>query len=133
MTSTIFTKRSKDLSQSKIDPKNDSRINPNILESASDDPKEDDREHYETILCLGDIKKSIPDSATNQPDPVLSKTLTEWRWRFFDVEGRKLIEISRKEPNNDRFYIDNTRRWTRFTLDASWDKYIVGTKYYYAD
>jgi len=131
MTSTIFTKRSK--IDTRINSTNDSRIvNPNILESASDDPEED-REHYETILCLSDIKKSIPDSATDQPDPVLSKTLTEWRWRFFDVEGRKLIEISRKEPNNDRFYIDNTRRWTRFTLDASWNRYIVDAKYYYAN
>lgn len=102
--------------------------NPNILES-DNDPND---EYYQTVLSLDDIKKSIPETASNTPRPDLLKTHTEWRWRFFNIEGRKLVEISKLEPFNERMYVDNTSRWTKYTLDESWDKYVVDSRYYYA-
>jgi len=104
--------------------------NPNILESASG---EDDMEYYQTVLSLDDIKQSIPNEASGKPKTDLLKTHTEWRWRFFNIDGRKLVEISKQEPNSERLYVDNTSKWTKYSLDKSWDKFIVDARYYYAN
>jgi len=83
------------------------------------------------MLSLEDIKKSIPQNALSQPDSNLQLTRTEWRWRFFNFNGRQLIEISWKEPNTDRVYVDNTGRWINYSLDKEWEKYITNAKYFY--
>ena len=94
-----------------------------------DDLGNNNSEHV--ILSLDDIKRSIPEESFKIPRPDLLKTHTEWRWRFFNIEGRQLIEISKLEPNNERVYVDNTSKWTKCTLDASWEKYIVNERYCY--
>ena len=54
------------------------------------------------VLALQDVIKSIPDSASNTSSPSLLLTHTEWRWRFFDLGGRKLVEISKLYPRSNR-------------------------------
>lgn len=123
----IFTKKipGKNKKQ-KISIKNN---NPNLLDSASDGSEDD--VIYQMILSLEDIKKSIPKNALSNPDPKLLTTHTEWRWRFLNIGDRKLVEISRKNPNGQRTYIDNTGKWINISLDQEWDKYVVGIKYVY--
>lgn len=83
-------------------------------------------------LSFDDIIKSIPADATKNPNPHIQKDYTEWRWRFFDLNGRKLIEISKKLPSGERICIDNTGKWKPFELDNNWDQYLIDTKYSYA-
>jgi hypothetical protein len=77
------------------------------------------------------IYKSIPNNASNKPDLNLVKTQIEHRWRFFNINNRKLVEISIKHPNKERLYINSTGEWTSFVLDSKWDMYVTSAKYYY--
>lgn len=92
----------------------------------------DDNDESQVILSHQDIIKNIPKGAINQPNPILQKTHTEWRWRFFDLEGRKLVEISKLDPKKGRTYMDNTGKWIKYTLvENEWDKFLVESKYCY--
>jgi hypothetical protein len=104
--------------------------NTTIIESISD-TNVNDSEDGNFVLYIEDIKKQIPANSTSKPNTDLQKSHTEWRWRFFNVNGRKLIEITRKYPNKDRDYIDNTGKWIKYVLDDCWDKYVVQTNYCY--
>lgn len=115
----------------KQDTKTQSGENNNpIIESISDtNANNSDDDNF--VLHIEDIKKQIPANSTSKENTNLQKTHTEWRWRFFNVNGRKLIEITRKYPNKDRDYIDNTGKWIKYVLDNCWDKYVIQTNYYY--
>lgn len=83
-------------------------------------------------LSLKDIIESIPTNAVTKPILNLQSTHTEWRWRFFDFNGRTMIEMSKLSPFTDRQYMDNKGKWISYDLDNNWDKYVVDIKYYYA-
>lgn len=106
------------------------------LSDSDDEQNDDDRyvdgenESY-MVLSLQDIITSIPQNAISLPSDELQKTHTEWRWRFFDLLGRKLIEISKMPKNRNRVYMDNKGQWTEYTLKKEWDKYLVDTRYCY--
>lgn len=87
------------------------------------------------ILSYEEIQKIIPANTIDHSDDskLRSRLYSEWRWRFFDIKGRKLIEISRKYPNKEREYIDNTGKWINYSIDPSFDEYVVKTKYYYTN
>lgn len=99
------------------------------------DDEQNNNQHSEYAdvmsLALDDIKKTIPHNATNIPDKELQKTHTEWRWRFYDINNRKMVEISKQELNKDRIFINNTGHWVTHSLDSSLDKYIVDSRYCY--
>lgn len=106
--------------------------------SGSDDDQDDDQDDNENdesymVLSLQDIIKSIPTTATKTPSHDLQQTHTEWRWRFFDLRGRKLIEISKMTPGSKRIYMDNRSKWTEYTLKKEWDKFVVDTRYCYVE
>jgi hypothetical protein len=128
----ILTINKKDGNELNNNSKDIKYKNPHILESSCDDDRDvSDNTQYLTILSLDDIKKCIPNTASNIYNPELLNTHSEWRWRFFNIDGRRLVEISRKEPNKQRLYVDNTSKWTTYTLDKSWDIYVVDVRYYY--
>lgn len=102
------------------------------IDSLSDSDEDYDDESC-MILSLQDIIKSIPATATKIPSTDLQKTHTEWRWRFFDLKGRKLIEISKMIPKSKRIYMDNKGKWTEYTLKKEWDKFLVDTRYCYVE
>jgi hypothetical protein len=141
--STIFSKKTnhkeastktENSSVNKIKPsqvKNE-KTNNNMIDSISDNDNQNKSVDQVMVLSLADIKKSIPHDAHTTAQPNLMKTHVEWRWRFFDIKGRKMIEISRVSPNTKRVYIDNKGEWTNDSgLDASWDQYVVETRYSY--
>lgn len=105
------------------------------IDSLSDSDEEeqevDDEDGSYMVLSLQDIIKSIPQNANKTPSTELQKTHTEWRWRFFDLRGRKLIEISKMAPGTNRVYMDNRGKWTEYSLKKEWDKFIVDTRYCY--
>ena len=83
-------------------------------------------------LSATDIKKIIPDNAVDEINQNLQLTHIEWRWRFFNINKRKLIEISKKSYTDDRLYVDNSGAWIRYQMTDKYDKYVIRTLYYYA-
>ena len=79
------------------------------------------------------IMETIPETKTKiKIDNWQKKYTTEWRWRFFDLKGRKLIEISKMEPNKERMYMENTGKWIKYTLvSPAWDRFLIESKYCY--
>lgn len=104
-------------------------INTTNLDSISDN---DDYNDTKITLSIIDINKSIPSCATNKQDTKLLNTHIEHRWRFFNINNKKLIEISIKHPDKPRQYINNSGNWIdNYNLDSKWDVYLTSTKYYY--
>jgi hypothetical protein len=106
------------------------------IDSLSDSNGTDDEEiinedQSHIVLSLQDILNSIPESATRTPSFELQQTHTEWRWRFFDLRERKLIEISKMEPKLKRIYMDNQGKWTEYTLKKEWDNFMVDIRFCY--
>ncbi len=85
-------------------------------------------------LKMDDVINSIPQDSFDKPNIQLQQTNTEWRWRLFDINDRKVIEITYKHPNKPRMYKDNQGNWIEYTLDKEWiwDKYLTYSKYYYS-
>ena len=82
------------------------------------------------ILNIKDIEESIPKSASSTRLSPIPPNVTEWRWRFFQIGQRKLIEISLYE-NNIRSYIDYNGNVITYDLDPSWDAFVTKTLYAY--
>jgi hypothetical protein len=102
--------------------------------SDSDDCGIIDGYENQMILSLQDIINSIPSNSVKGPNSNLQKTHTEWRWRFFDIKGRKLIEISKlppSSPDTQRIYMDNTGNWVKYTLKGNWNQFLIDTRYCY--
>ncbi len=80
-----------------------------------------------TIMC------SIPQGYVCEQNMVLAMTHVEWRWRFFNINGRKTVEISKKYPNKQRLFSKKkTGEWIEFEEDCSWNEYIVKEYFYYS-
>jgi hypothetical protein len=62
----------------------------------------------------------------NMPDK------TEWRWRLYNInENYNFIEISFKEPNSNRKFLDKFGKWIEYNLSNDYDKFIQKQFYYY--
>ena len=92
------------------------------------------------ILNKNDIMKSIPKNALRMPNTNERERdrCTEWRWRIFSIPGRnnEVIEISFKNPNENRMFMDNRGKWINMDDDAlkkmeNYDKFVVGEYYAY--
>jgi hypothetical protein len=82
-------------------------------------------------LTIDNINKSIPTHAINEQNIELLKTHIEHRWRFFNINNRKLVEISVKHPDKDRLYVNSSGSWINFNLDPKYDVYVTSAKYCY--
>jgi hypothetical protein len=107
--------------------------NHNVRTITNADSISDNDDHISPVFTLTqeNIYKSIPKSAVNNPDKKLETTHIEHRWRFFNINNRKLIEMSIKHPENNRKYINSSGMWINYNLDSKWDKYLILSKYYY--
>jgi hypothetical protein len=86
-----------------------------------------------TILNSYDLNNMIPKSATTQRHNVIPNNTIEWRWRFFNINNRKLIEISYLDSNNNkRIYTDYTGNKIEYDIDCKWDVYLTKVLYAYA-
>ena len=84
------------------------------------------------ILKKSDIIDSLPNGASTYKMENIELGTIEWRWRFFNIDGRKMIEIS-YEDGKKRIYTD--RKGNRIEknneIDTFWDKYLVKILYAY--
>lgn len=104
-----------------------------IFSKSKDEAKTSDaktRTETYTILNYNDIVSNIPKSASTQKRD--HADCIEWRWRFFDIAGRKMIEISYTVPDGRRIYTDYTGQIIQYDLDPKWDAYVTQTLYAYA-
>ena len=110
--------------------KNDDHVHTNInnMDSISDNTEQ---KNTNLILSINDINKSIPLSASDKPNAILSTTHIEHRWRFFNINNKKLIEITVKHPKQPRKYINKSGEWIEYNLDDNWNMYLSYAKYYY--
>ena len=87
------------------------------------------RETY-IVLSAKDLAKSIPQNATyNCLDPLPANCI-EWRWRFFKIGDRKLVEVSHFDGNK-RIYTDYNGNKIEYNMNDEWDRFLVKTLYAY--
>lgn len=118
-----------------VTEKTKSKKSKQVIDSLSDSDEcyEQKNSTGEMVLSIQDISQSIPQKSYRKPNPDLQSTHTEHRWRFFNLKGRKLVEISVKVPGKERIYVDNKGRWIGFRLKGNWDQFLTDTIYYYAE
>ncbi len=81
------------------------------------------------------IKELIPPNCLPKPDLQLQQIKTEWRWRFYKIDSKIIVEMSYKEINSDRLYLNKNGEWITGDINTinSYAKYIVKELYYYSD
>ena len=84
-------------------------------------------------ICKKTVLNSIPEPNVSVPVPELAKVKIEWRWRFMKINNKDFIEISQKEHNSSRLYINSECQWVSRTISSEFDKYIEKTIYAYLD
>lgn len=100
--------------------------NSSIFIKQSELPKEENKFSYK------DIKSNIPTPNYNNPQLELRKTTTEWRWRFYNIYNKKLVEISFLNKNsNERTYVDKYGNFINTLVPKEYDKYIIEEIYCY--
>lgn len=82
-------------------------------------------------LCKTQVYNTIPPFSTKYKQKQKRETHTEWRWRFFNIYNKKYVEISKKEPNKKRVFIDLEGKWSNCCIDDCFKQYIAETYYCY--
>ena len=79
------------------------------------------------------IVQSIPPDATSAPNQnLIDSGLTEWRWRFFKINSKPVVEISYKISNQIRQYFDKAGKTTDHEPSSYYDQFVTNELYYYA-
>lgn len=84
-------------------------------------------------LSKKEIMESIPENCLKVQNVDLSKTNAEWRWRFFKFPNKKneVIEMSYKQPNKNRKYINKDGEWVEREIGDEFDKFVISEYYHY--
>lgn len=92
-----------------------------------------DTESINMSILKNDLLNSIPKNATSEENIIFAKYKTEWRWRIFKFpeKDNEVVEISKKEPNKNRLYINKNGDWVERNIDKSFDKYVIEQYYAY--
>jgi hypothetical protein len=77
--------------------------------------------------------ESIPPDAFDNKQPEFIGEKIEWRWRFLEIYGKKLVEISYLPIEGERKYIDIYGKWVERNINPVFDQYVVKKHYYYTD
>ena len=83
-----------------------------------------------TILNAKDIENSLPPDLTKDPLGAVPDNHVEWRWRFFKIGNKKLVEISYLDGDT-RIFKDYNGNSIEYDLQKEWDEYLVKTLYAY--
>ncbi len=107
-----------------------------LLESVKEPEQEQELEKEKQerlILSYNELIKTIPiKNVVLKPNIKLANIYTEWVWKFYNINNRQLIVITKKEPNKEILYMVQNNEWKPFTNEHLYEKYIVLTLYYYA-
>lgn len=87
------------------------------------------------VLPKNDIMDSIPKNSLNEEDKNFALTKTETRWRIFKFPNieNEIVEISQKNPNNERLYLNQNNKWHKKIDydDNKYNKYMIKKYYHY--
>ena len=82
-------------------------------------------------VSVESVLESIPKDNYDEPQDHLALTQIEWRWRIIKITNQTYVEISQKETNKDRLYINNECKWVQRNISNEFDKYVDKTIYAY--
>ena len=87
----------------------------------------------EIIIKKDDLSKIIPTDSLEEENQILNKTLTEWRWKLFEINGKSYTEISKKEVDKERLFKNKYGLWVSTSpIDNNFDEFLVKKYYYYS-
>ena len=88
-------------------------------------------------LTYTDIYSTIPDTNIITPadaDVWKKNKLVEWRWRFININSKRLAEISYLRYDIDkRMYQSKSGQWVHRIVPDEINKYVVEQYYFYTD
>jgi hypothetical protein len=88
---------------------------------------------YKCKLCYQSIIENIPEPYYKKPDIIKRKELIEWRWRFYNIENKKIAEISFYDPtSNKRLYVNSVGDYVERDIPEIYNQYIIDEYYYYS-
>ena len=88
----------------------------------------------EKKLCYQTIIDSLPDPNFKEPNLQWRTKAVEWRWRFYKIGDKKVVEMSFLEPNsNERIYVDKNNNYIKSTISNEYDNYLVEEYYFYTN
>ena len=82
-------------------------------------------------VSVESVLESIPKNNYSKPQEELASTQIEWRWRIIKIDNQTYVEISQKETDKDRLYINNECKWVQRNISDEFDKYVDKTIYAY--
>jgi hypothetical protein len=78
----------------------------------------------DNVVNQEDVTKLIPKVNYDKPQEKMIKTHTEWRWRFLKIDGDNYTEISKKNEDSPRLYVDSSGQWMEKSIPNKYDKYV---------
>lgn len=82
-------------------------------------------------IDIESISAMIPKNSTNKENKEKQKTMTEWRWRFMNIDKIK-VEISYKEPNKKRKYLNNDGEWIDANIMGLYYRFLIMDYFHYS-
>lgn len=78
---------------------------------------------------------TIPAGCVTKQNVESAKTKCEWRWLFYKINNRYVVELSYQDVNHVRLYLSGSGKWIsedQKKLDK-YKQYIVKELYYYTN
>ena len=84
-------------------------------------------------LSYDSIIENIPEPHFKSRIPA-NKDLIEWRWRFYNINNKKIVEISYYNPKtNERTYINSKGEYVKRDIPKELEVFIIEEYYYYTN
>lgn len=98
---------------------------------------EDLKDNDLSNLCMSkkDVLNSIPKNHVLIRNNELLKIKAEWRWRIFKFPTKKneVIEISFKNPNKKRLFINKFGEWVETEISKEFDPFVIKEYFCYIE
>jgi len=79
-----------------------------------------------------ELLKTIPHDRLTYSIPSYADTHTEWRWRILKINDKKVLEVSKKLPNEERKFLDKYYEWKEYNLPLKYNDCVLEQYYYYS-
>jgi len=103
------------------------------MQSIFTSPTTEDDNDISGKLTYTIVMESIPDNKLTKPIKDWHKQyVTEWRWRFLDINERKIVEISYLKYNSKRMYVNKYGEHVSSQVSKAFDQFVTEEYYVYA-
>lgn len=108
--------------------------------------KSERKVNYEKV-DIEAVRETIPKGSYKDRQLLLIDHMVESRWRFLHIPVtidpsdtydkkivmRKMVEISKKAPNEERMYLNKNMNWIEMKIDPIFDNFVVEQYFYYTE